>query len=156
MDWQFRLPPAGSGIVMRHFDSRRDRRTLGMADSNNMSMQFGNDTAGCAKNSLPNNHPPTSSIQFFHTLHSSFPQNASSHKSLDKTATAFVGHSFREITTGVGSDTQMPNNFKNQHHPELKREKQGSQGKRKQDVDGKEEGKPIHLELRAREYSFYQ
>jgi len=52
--------------------------------------------------------------------------------------------------------TQMPNNFKNQHHPELKREKQGSQGKRKQDVDGKEEGKPIHLELRAREYSFYQ
>lgn len=105
MDWQFRLPPAGSGIVMRHFDSRRDRRTLGMADSNNMSMQFGNDTAGCAKNSLPNNHPPTSSIQFFHTLHSSFPQNASSHKSLDKTATAFVGHSFREITTGVGSVT---------------------------------------------------
>lgn len=105
MDWQFRLPPAGSGIVMRHFDSRRDRRTLGMADSNNMSMQFGNDTAGCAKNSLPNNHPPTSSIQFFHTLHSSFPQNASSHKSLDKTTTAFVGLSFREITTGVGSVT---------------------------------------------------
>lgn len=55
-EWQFGMPLAGLGIVTGHFDIYCDIRTLGIADSNNMSMQFANDTAGCVKNRLPGTH----------------------------------------------------------------------------------------------------